>query len=151
MQSSFLYGFSRWLAVTTLLNVIWEVAQLPLYTIWNTSSWPGLAFAVLHCSAGDAMISGVCYAVTTIVLRDGRWPVSNALRGLPTVVVFGLAYTTFSEWKNVYEIGSWAYSPAMPLVFKIGLAPLLQWLVVPVLSFFILRARSNTFIVTAVK
>jgi len=47
------------------------------------------------------------------------------------LIVMGLGYTVFSEWYNVYRIGSWAYSDAMPLIFGIGLTPLLQWLVVP--------------------
>jgi len=41
---------------------------------------------------------------------------------------------------NVYEANAWAYSARMPLVFGIGLAPLLQWLVVPVATLLIVRA-----------
>ena len=60
--------------------------------------------------------------------------------GSIAVVAFGMAYTVISEWYNVYQARNWAYAPAMPLVFGIGLAPLLQWLVVPVATLLILRA-----------
>jgi hypothetical protein len=42
-----------WLAV---LNLVWEIAQLPLYTIWNDGTRTEIAFAVLHCTLGDILI-----------------------------------------------------------------------------------------------
>ena len=56
------------------------------------------------------------------------------------MTALGIAYTAGSEWYNVYEIGAWAYSPHMPLIVGIGLAPLLQWLVVPVATLLMVRA-----------
>jgi hypothetical protein len=50
-----------------------------------------------------------------------------------------LAYTVFSEWYNVYQVGSWAYSPRMPLIAGIGLSPLLQWLLMPVGTLMVMR------------
>ena len=44
-----------------------------------------------------------------------------------------MAYTVFSEWFNVYRLGSWAYADAMPTLGGIGLAPILQWLLMPAL------------------
>jgi hypothetical protein len=32
---------------------------------------------------------------------------------------------------NVYRVGSWGYTASMPMIFGIGLAPLLQWLILP--------------------
>lgn len=43
------------------------------------------------------------------------------------------------EWLNVYVWQRWAYSPDMPLVLGIGLTPLLQWLLVPVLTLWLTR------------
>jgi hypothetical protein len=51
-----------------------------------------------------------------------------------------MLYTAFSEWLNVSVRGSWDYALSMPQVFGIGLAPLIQWLVVPTLAILILRA-----------
>jgi hypothetical protein len=47
------------------------------------------------------------------------------------LIAMGMGYAVFSEWYNVYRIESWAYSDAMPLVFGVGITPLMQWLVVP--------------------
>ncbi len=42
-----------------------------------------------------------------------------------------MTFTAWSEWYNVYQIGSWGYTASMPMIFGIGLTPLLQWLILP--------------------
>ena len=53
-------------------------------------------------------------------------------------------YTIFSEWLNTSVRGSWTYSDLMPVVPVIGtgLAPLLQWCVVPTLAQWIAVGRA---------
>ena len=60
-----------------------------------------------------------------------------------TAIVLGAAYTIFSEWLNVQIRRSWSYTAAMPVVpgLRTGLAPLLQWIVVPDLAFAITAHR----------
>lgn len=121
-------------------NLGWEVLQLPLYSLWSTASPLAITWAVLHCTAGDVLIG----AVTFLAAR-------RLTHGLPRIVfvavlvTLGVAYTVFSEWLNVSVRGNWAYAPAMPLVppFATGLAPLLQWLAVPPLAFFVAVALTK--------
>ncbi len=51
---------------------------------------------------------------------------------------FGLSYTAYSEWFNVYVRKARAYSASMPTLsigdIKLGLSPLLQWLIVPIVA-----------------
>jgi hypothetical protein len=42
-----------------------------------------------------------------------------------------IAFTVWSEWYNVYRAGNWGYTAGMPMIFGIGLSPLLQWLILP--------------------
>jgi hypothetical protein len=60
--------------------------------------------------------------------------------------VFGIGYTVFSEWLNVVIRAAWAYSEWMPVIplfgHKIGLSPLLQWIVVPAVAFKIVRGMT---------
>ena len=37
----------------------------------------------------------------------------------------------WSEWYNVYRAVNWAYTASMPMIFGIGLSPLMQWLILP--------------------
>src|SRR5205807_9351338 len=58
-------------------------------------------------------------------------------------LILGVAYTAFSEWLNIVVRQSWAYSERMPLIplfgFRIGLSPLLQWIIVPATAFGLVR------------
>lgn len=133
-QDGWLGGLRVYVGAMALLNLAWEVLHLPLYTIWRTGSPRELAFAVLHCTAGDILIAIACLTLALIVGGE---------RGLPTVAVtaiaLGVAYAGFSEWMNVYVRRSWAYSELMPVVavagYRIGLSPLVQWVVVPAIAF----------------
>lgn len=120
-----------WAALAFVLNLGWEVAQLRLYTIWAEAKPLSIAWALFHCSLGDVMIALALFALAGLVLRRADWPVSRPWAGGALVVAGTLAYTAWSEWYNVYRLGSWAYSASMPLIFGIGLSPLLQWLLLP--------------------
>lgn len=133
-----------WAGLSLALNLVWEVAQLPLYTIARDPSMARIAYAVLHCTLGDAIIAAAAFVLAGFVLQDADWPSSHPWSGGAVATMFGLAYTAYSEWYNVYQAGAWAYSARMPLVFGIGLAPLLQWLVVPVATLLIVRAWHRT-------
>jgi hypothetical protein len=117
-----------------VLNLAWEVAQLPLYTIWWTDPPGRIAFAVIHCTGGDLMI-GAFALLAAVVVAGGGWPENAASRRRVVVLttVFGVGYTVFSEWLNVEVREAWAYTEAMPLLppLSTGLTPVLQWALLP--------------------
>jgi hypothetical protein len=52
----------RYLLAILIGNLLWEAAQIPLYTIWRDGSPGQIAFAVIHCSGGDLLIaSAACW------------------------------------------------------------------------------------------
>ncbi len=121
------------------LHALWEIGHLPLYALWGDPDRWRVARYVLHCTLGDGMIAASTYLVTALALWRMDWPAVSPWRGALLVIAAGVGYTVFSEWINVYVIGGWAYTPAMPLVAGIGLTPLAQWIVVPALTLVILR------------
>jgi hypothetical protein len=127
------------------LNLAWEIAQLPLYTIWREASAGTIAFAVAHCTAGDILIGGAALVLALLATRAGapqRW---NWLALGVIATAIGVSYTLFSEWINTSVRASWSYSTLMPTLevhgVLIGLAPLAQWLILPPLALY-LGARS---------
>ena len=48
--------YLRLAAIFLALNGAWEFLQLPLYTIWWSEPWSRIAFALVHCTAGDLLI-----------------------------------------------------------------------------------------------
>ena len=129
-----------WAALAGGLNLVWEIAQLPLYTIYYERHLRVIAYAVAHCTLGDVLISLSSYLLAAASTRSWHWPVGHAAPGAAIAIIGGLAYTAFSEWLNVSVRGSWAYSPAMPQLFGLGVSPLLQWLALPLIGLFIFRA-----------
>ncbi|MCB1377720.1 MAG: hypothetical protein KDK89_05040 [Alphaproteobacteria bacterium] len=135
-------GVAKILAVFGVLNLFWEVAQLPLYDIWYEATPAVITFAVLHCTAGDVLIginsAIVAYLIVAGVYRSGTPPIW--VLGM-TLVVISVGYTAYSEWMNVYVWRSWSYSSLMPTVppLMTGISPILQWVIVPMVTLAIAR------------
>lgn len=132
-----LFRYVPWLA---LLSLIWEIAQMPLYTLWSEGSPAYIAFAIAHCTAGDVLIGTASLVLALIALREERLERWRWRRISALAVLFGASYTLFSEWMNVTILSSWAYAESMPTVevagFEVGLSPLAQWLLVPPLAIY---------------
>ena len=133
-----------WTALTLLLNLVWESAHVSLYTISRDAEFSRIATAVLHCTAGDGLIALTSFVLASAVLGEVNWPYRRPAMGAAITVFLAVTFTIYSEWRNVYEIGGWAYLPAMPLVFGIGLTPLLQWLAIPPATTYLLHTISSS-------
>ncbi len=120
-----------WSALAFVLNLIWEIAHVRLYTIWGAGDGVSVAWAVFHCSLGDVLIALTMFALAGIALRRADWPAWRPWTGGVIVVIGAIAFTVWSEWYNVYRAGNWGYMASMPMIFGIGLSPLLQWLILP--------------------
>ena len=136
-----------YLATTVAAHLIWEIAQLPLYTIWSTGTPRKIAFAVLHCTAGDLMIATLSLVVALVCFGGPAWPRERFIPVMAATLVIGIGYTVYSEWLNTAVRKAWAYSELMPTLPMLGtgLSPLLQWVIVPMIGFaaFWLRHRQR--------
>ncbi len=133
---AWLPAMRRYLAIIVTGNLAWEVAQMPLYTLWRTGSPYEIAFAVVHCTGGDVLIAGASLVGGLLLLGVVDWPKSRFLAVGGTAIAFGLACTVYSEQLNTAR-NAWTYSALMPVLpwLGTGLAPLAQWVVVPALAF----------------
>lgn len=129
-----------WSALAFVLNLVWEIAHARLYSLWATADRMTIAWSLLHCSMGDVAIALAAFALAGIALRQANWPVFRPWTGGAIVIIGAMAYTAWSEWYNVYQSGSWGYTASMPMIFGIGLSPLLQWLILPPLLTIAYRA-----------
>ena len=135
----------RYFTVIVLGNLAWEVAQLPLYTLWATGTFSEKAFAVAHCTAGDLLIAAASLLGALLLVGDGRWPLAGFTRVAVVTLGAGIGYTIFSEWLNLVVRESWAYADTMPIVpiLDVGLTPLLQWIIVPSTAFWLALRRAR--------
>ena len=138
-----LVGLRQYLAFVVLANLVWEVAQLPLYTIWTDASPAAIAFAALYCTGGDLLIAASSLLGGLLIAGHPRWPVERYWPTAIWAIAGGFAYTVFSEILNTQIRGSWSYRDHMPTLpwIGVGLSPLAQWIVIPVAAFLWLQHR----------
>ena len=138
---TWLGGLRHYLLLVGAANLIWEIAQLPLYTIWTEGSVSQIAFAVLHCTAGDLLIASTALLSALLLAGRPEWPTYRYWPTASLALVTGLGYTIYSEWFNTELRASWTYSYLMPKLPWIGTgaAPFAQWIVIPLGVFLWLR------------
>lgn len=131
----------RYLLFLGPLNLLWEIAQLPLYTLWTQASPKFITYAVIHCTLGDLFIGVLAFISALTVTRTGPIDQWHWRRIGACTVSLGLTYTLFSEWYNTSVRMSWSYSEWMPLtpLVPLGVSPLLQWLLLPAIALVLAR------------
>ena len=139
----------KWLAIPELqvvmfglpLELLWEVAQFPLYTVWHEGDWGYILYGLAHCTLGDLLILLAAYWVVALLNRSRYWYQSNILVNGFLFTLLGLAYTIYSEIVNVSIKGNWDYTELMPIVpvIEIGGMPFMQWVLVPPVVLWLMR------------
>jgi hypothetical protein len=80
----------------------------------------------------------IAYGVVAVAARGRHWILASKGWQLAGFVVIGVSITAAIEWLATRGswISNWNYLPTMPLVpgTGIGLVPLLQWVVLPLLT-----------------
>ena len=132
-----------YLAMSAPLHVVWEFAHMPLYAVWHTGTPLEIVYNGLHCAIGDLMIAASSLLLAVVLIGREQWPSDRWWAVVVTAGTLGVGYTIFSEWHNVFVLRSWAYGDLMPRLpgIGIGLSPLLQWLVIPPLAFWLTYRR----------
>ena len=125
----------RYLPRLAICSLAWEVVQLPLYALWAEPHLARIGYAIAHCTAGDVLIG-----IATLFLalsfsgasERANWPESRIVIWM---ILAAVGYTVLSERINLAQ-GNWTYSAWMPVLpwIGVGLAPLLQWIVVPLVA-----------------
>jgi len=131
--SVWLVALRRYIFFAAIFHLLWEFAHLPLYTIWQTGTARELAFAAVHCTAGDILIAMSTMLMSLFLIGDSAWPARKRGAVLALAIILAVGYTIFSEWLNIVVREAWAYRDIMPVVpvVNTGLSPILQWILVP--------------------
>lgn len=140
----------RYLLAIAGLNLVWEIAQMPLYTLWLTGTGWEIGYAIVHCTLGDVLIAAsslglVLLGLMVLGLRPRDWPARRYVAVAGATMGVALGYTVFSEWWNVEVRQAWAYREIMPRLpgLGTGASPVLQWLMVPGVAFWVARPRAG--------
>lgn len=132
-----------WLAIHGfLLAFLWEMLQMPFYDMGELSAWQ----VTVRCglaSFGDAGIMVFGYTVASRFAKDWYW--LHRLNWPPMVVFLatGQIVTISIELIALRVPWGWSYSERMPILWEIGLIPVLMWIAVPLLALALARRSSE--------
>jgi hypothetical protein len=132
---------SSWRLVLTLyvvafgLNYFWEIAQSPLYL-----GMERIGTVLWHCllaSLVDGLFVVAIFATGWRLLGRSFWFERPGVKGYVLMLALGLVFSISVEWLAVHLIGLWSYSNQMIVVpsLRVGLAPVVQLVVLPPLIF----------------
>ena len=120
-----------------LLNFAWEVLQAPLFVGMADARFTDVIKGCAQATVGDMVILLIGHAGIALLARDRGWVLTPSRRQLAGFVAIGVSITAVIEWLATHGrwVSSWTYAPAMPVVpgIGLGLTPLLQWVVLPLL------------------
>lgn len=111
------------LVVSFGLNWLWEMAQMPAFVETARRSWRETALQCAAFSVGDAVLTWAIYAVGATAARRIRS--LTRLKFLLLISALGAITAVFIEL-IANAMGYWSYSQRMPIVFGVGLLPILQ-------------------------
>ena len=126
-----------------LLNFPWEFLQAPLFVgMAAAPHWE----ATQICAAAalsDAGLTLIGYWVVSICLRSRRWVKAPGAWSIVGFVGGLVVLNVGIEKVATEQFGIWRYAAAMPVVpvLRVGLLPLLQWLLLPPATVWLVRRQ----------
>ena len=129
--------------ISFFLNFAWEFLQSPFYECFeNTleSNYWHYIMAILW----DCMYTVIIYSIISIINKNPIWIVNywNRKNILMTVIVW-LVVAVSIEYKWVYLLQKWNYSDIMPTILWIWIIPILQMMILPIISFGLIKKYFN--------
>lgn len=126
-----------------LFHFAWEILQAPLFAKMPVTGHWQATLICLKATLGDVGIALASFAAASWWDRSVTWFVRLSNGALAAYLATGVLITITFEWYAIYMAGRWSYSELMPVVpfLHVGLAPLMQWIVLPMAALFFLRCH----------
>ncbi len=127
--------FVAWGAVLAfLLNLAWELGHCTFYKGFLYDG-PHVAFLGL-ASLADTIMAGLLYFGFALIYKNGFWIQHLTVSRTVWLVLVGGSGAALSEIAHL-SAGNWIYTDRMPLIFGVGLTPLLQFSMLPLLIYWL--------------
>ena len=128
------------------MHFTWEFLQAPLFrSMQDVSHIDGIRIC-LQATLGDMVIALIAFWVASFLAGTRRWAAQPDRRSITAWLSTGVAITLAIEFYSTEVMVRWAYGSHMlrlPLIGT-GIAPVAQWIVLPLLVLWYLRRLSVT-------
>ncbi len=117
-----------------VLNLVWELAHLPLYQN-NVYDALHLALCAL-ASIADAIMVLLIYFSLALIYKNAFWIKDINIQRSLILIVIGGAGAVLAEIRHVSQ-GDWTYDSSMPIIpiVNVGLSPILQLMLLPLIIY----------------
>ena len=121
-----------------LFNYAWELIQMPLYKA-APFNFGHIAFCAL-ASVADAIMVLLIYFGFALIYKDSFWIREMTAFRISLLMLVGGIGAVAAEMRHL-SYGTWAYDSSMPIlpVVHVGLSPVLQFMLLPFLIFYLGR------------
>ena len=126
-----------------LLNFVWEMWQIPFFAATSSDShWAGVV-ACTQATFGDVVISLVAFWFVAAFARSRLWILDSRPSQVVGFVAVGVVITIILEALATGPLERWNYTSSMPTlpVLGTGLLPLIQWVVLPLLTIWFVQRQ----------
>ncbi len=109
--------------IVFILNLLWEFLQYPLYN--DLSKIPMVPHLIL-ASLGDVLLISLIFIFLFLKNKGLKWFIKPKSGDYLFIILSGIIIASVIEIINLYLLKRWSYTSSMPVIFGIGLSPLLQ-------------------------
>ena len=110
------------------INLVWEVSHSVLYD-WNKAPLHNDAYfyisRILYSTAGDLLLLTMIFVAVSLKNKNLDWIQKPKKFDYGLIAILGLAFAIFIE-KRAEILHLWSYNTNMPLIYGMGLTPLIQ-------------------------
>lgn len=135
-MKSFLHPLFILALVSFITHILWETAHVPLYTGYETIGH-GLP-VTFYVTLGDIAYTIGAVLFVSFFKHTPNWLSHATTKDYIGLTVLGFFIALFVEYKAL-ALHRWTYAPAMPLIFGIGISPLLQMTILLPLSVYLTK------------
>ncbi len=126
-----------------LLNFVWEMWQIPFFVATPSDPhWVGVV-SCTQATFGDVAISLFAFWCVATVTRSRSWILNSSPSQVGAFVAVGVVITIILEALATGPLERWTYTSSMPTlpVLGTGILPLLQWILLPLLTIWFVRRQ----------
>ena len=122
-----------------LLNYVWESFHAVFFYQGHDFRAEKYVLMLNYVAVVDGLLIVGIYVFVAVLWKKALWLKEMNITQAFTTIAMGLLVASLIEYRKVFVLKTWAYLPAMPTIFGIGISPLFQLSASGLLSIWLAR------------